>query len=85
LHPSLDAALFCLKAGGLSEIQESDMGLHLLWCRAVRPPETLSLEAARPHILKVMKSRFREQWMREWIASLESPIEGTQDHERQRQ
>lgn len=85
LYPSLDATLFSLKAGGLSDIEESDVGLHLLWCRAVRPPETLSLEAARPHILKVMKSRFREQWMREWIASLESPTEGTQDHERQRQ
>jgi len=85
LFPVLDEALFRLKEGGLSGIEESDLGLHLLWCRAVKPPETLSVEAARPHILRVMKSRFREQWIREWIASLEPAAEGAQDHARQHQ
>lgn len=36
LYPELDAALFSLPPGGISTVQESAMGFHLLQCEAVR-------------------------------------------------
>lgn len=76
LYPQLDAALFRLKSGGLSLLEESDMGFHLLWCKAIRHPETLSLEKASPHIRKILRERLKEQHRRTWIASLEPAFEG---------
>jgi len=46
LFPQLDEALFRLRAGELSSVVESDMGFHVLLCKAIQPPNTLSLKKA---------------------------------------
>ncbi|MGZ8219017.1 nitrogen fixation protein NifM [Methylomagnum sp.] len=71
LFPSLDAVLFELNAGQLSEPVESEVGFHLILCKAIHPPETISLKKATPHIRKVLRERMRENRRREWIAGLE--------------
>lgn len=70
LFASLDAALFRLKAGGLSKVVESEMGFHLLLCKAIQPPQTLSLQKATPHIRKTLVGRILENRRRQWIAGL---------------
>jgi nitrogen fixation protein NifM len=70
LYPQLDQALFALRPGQLSGVVESDMGFHVLLCKSVEPPQTLSLKRAAPHIRKVLAERIRESRRREWIASL---------------
>lgn len=70
LFPSLDAALFRLRPGQLSEVVESEMGFHLLLCKHIEPPQTLSLKKATPHIRKILAERIRESRRREWIAGL---------------
>lgn len=72
LFPSLDAALFELKAGQISGPVESEMGFHLILCKAIQPPETISLKKATPHIRKVLRERMREQRRREWIKEVAS-------------
>lgn len=71
LFPSLDAVLFELKAGQISGPVESEMGFHLILCKAIQPPETISLKKATPHIRRALRERMREQRRREWIAGLE--------------
>ncbi len=70
LYPELDRALFRLRPGQLSEIVESEMGFHILLCKSVEPPQTLSLKKATPHIRKILAERVRESRRRSWIAGL---------------
>ena len=70
LYAELDAVLFNMKAGEISDIVESEIGFHLLLCKQIQKPETLSLQKATPKIRKLMKERARRTCQRAWIASL---------------
>lgn len=70
LHPEIDAVLFSMKEGKVSEIVESDIGFHLLICKQIQKAETLSLQKASPTIRQIMKERSRLTCQRAWLASL---------------
>jgi peptidyl-prolyl cis-trans isomerase C len=70
LYPELDAVLFALKAGQISGVVESPMGFHLLWCKAIQPAQSLSLQKATPAIRKHLKERQQRICQRAWIATL---------------
>lgn len=54
LFPQLDAALFALQAGALSAIVETEIGLHLLRCDAILPPDTIPFELVRERIVAAL-------------------------------
>ena len=70
LYPELDAVLFSIKAGEVSEIVESEIGFHLVLCKQIQRAETLSLQKATPKIRQLMKERSRRTCQRAWLASL---------------
>ncbi len=70
LYPELDAVLFSLKTGEISEIVESEIGFHLVLCNQIQRAETLSLQKATPKIRQLMKERSRRTCQRAWLASL---------------
>jgi peptidyl-prolyl cis-trans isomerase C len=70
LYPELDAVLFSIKAGEISEIVESEIGFHLVLCKQIQKAETLSLQKATPKIRQIMKERSRRTCQRAWLASL---------------
>jgi len=76
LYPELDAALFKLKAGGISDIVESEIGFHLVLCKQIQKAETLSLQKATPKIRQLMKERAKRTCQRAWLAALAKEPEG---------
>jgi len=70
LYPELDAVLFSIKAGEISEIVESEIGFHLVLCKQIQRAETLSLQKATPKIRQLMIERSRRTCQRAWLASL---------------
>lgn len=76
LYPELDAVLFKLKPGQVSEVVQSEIGFHLLLCKSIQKAETLSLAKATPKIRQLMSERSRCACQRAWIASLPNPESG---------
>ncbi len=70
LYSELDAVLFSIKAGEISEIVESEIGFHLVLCKQIQRAETLSLQKATPKIRQLMNERSRRTCQRAWLASL---------------
>ena len=70
LYPEIDAVLFKLKTGDISEIVESEIGFHLVLCKQILKPETLSLQKATPKIRQLMKERAKRTCQRAWLAQL---------------
>lgn len=70
LYRQLDEVLFGLKPGKISDVVESPMGFHLLWCKAVEAGRTLSLKDATPQIRKILRDRQRRICQKAWVSSL---------------
>ena len=67
LFPALDAVLFALRAGGLSEVVESPLGFHILRCDAILPPGTTPLQQALPRIRALLAESRVRSVQREWL------------------
>lgn len=68
LYASLDAALFALAVGEVSEVIESEIGLHLLWCEAIEPGGMIPFAEVRGKIIDHLGERKRKQFLRQWLA-----------------
>jgi nitrogen fixation protein NifM len=70
LYPELDAALFAMSVGEISEILESPMGLHLLRCDAITPAAVLGLKDARGPIRTLLEQRRKRVCQGAWVKQL---------------
>lgn len=70
LYPELDAVLFALAENGLSEPVESELGWHLLWCQAIRPPKAMARDAALAKARAYLWQQRQQQRQRQWLATL---------------
>lgn len=70
LYPQLDACLFALREGSLSDIVESPVGLHLLLCEQIHPARTLSLDEVMPSLREKMHERQRQRQQKVWLQAL---------------
>ncbi|SEF61349.1 nitrogen fixation protein NifM [Marinobacterium lutimaris] len=68
LFPELDAVLFAMKAGEISEPVRSELGFHLLLCGDVEPPRQVPLAEILPKLRQSLEERQRSQFQRQWIA-----------------
>ena len=70
LYPEIDAVLFNLKNGEISQPVQSEIGFHLVLCTKIQKAETLSLQKATPKIQQMMTDRARQKCLRAWLSSL---------------
>lgn len=70
LFPELEAVLFQLPLGQVSDPVESPLGFHLLFCEAIQPERLLPLEQVLPKIREHLHNEQKGQVQRRWIESL---------------
>ncbi|MCB1887992.1 MAG: nitrogen fixation protein NifM [Rhodocyclaceae bacterium] len=70
LFPELDAALFEMQPGELSEPIESELGFHLLRCEDVRPAGVAALPEVSGAIRESIEARRKRLCQREWLKEL---------------
>lgn len=73
LYPELDACLFEMAPGELSDVLESPLGYHLLYCDAVSPATQVPLEDVLPGLRDRLQSRQRKAHQRQWLERLLQP------------
>lgn len=70
LYPGLDVVLFAMKAGEISDLVESPLGLHVLFCEQIEPEKTLSYEAVKEKLRETLTDRQRKKHQKKWLKSL---------------
>ncbi len=73
LYPELDAVLFSMQAGSISNAIETEVGYHLLLCEAIHPVQVVPLEEAMPKLRNQLTQRQRAIHQRKWLKSLLNP------------
>ncbi len=69
LYAALDEVLFSMAEGDISEIVESPVGLHLLFCERIHPATILPLQAVMPNLRAALDRRRRSDYQKQWIRS----------------
>jgi peptidyl-prolyl cis-trans isomerase C len=72
LYDSLDAVLFQLPAGAVSQPVESELGYHLVWCEKIHPARTPPFSRVQPRIRQLLVERAGLGCQRAWIAELKT-------------
>ncbi|SEP68136.1 peptidyl-prolyl cis-trans isomerase C [Ectothiorhodospira magna] len=70
LYPELDAVLFQMGAGTVSEAVQTEVGLHLLYCEIIHPPGPVTLDEAGGRIRQLLEQRRQAHCRRAWLESL---------------
>lgn len=70
LHAELDSYLLAMASNTISEVIETEIGVHLLWCESISPEHTVSFTQAKAQIIEQHLEVARKRKQKEWIASL---------------
>ncbi len=70
LYASLDKILFNLPARHISDVVTSPMGLHILYCRDIRPAAPIPREEAMNAVETRLRAKARQDYQRQWLESL---------------
>ena len=70
LYPELDAVLFSMKQGTVSDVIESELGFHILLCEQIHAAGKATLKEARPKVQKLLEDRARRMCQKAWLKQL---------------
>lgn len=71
LYESLEQRLFTLAAGQLSDVVTSPMGLHILYCRDIRPAAPIPEADALANVNIQLRAKARQRFQRQWLADMD--------------
>lgn len=69
LYPELDQALFAMAEGEVSEVLESEVGLHMIYCESIHPAEALSFEQVRKKVREFLEKKQRGNSLKKLLKS----------------
>lgn len=70
LYPELEAVAFALDKASLSEVVESELGYHLVYCETIEAQRQLQLEEASKTIRQHLEQQRRGICQKSWINAL---------------
>jgi peptidyl-prolyl cis-trans isomerase C len=70
LYPELDQALFSMKEGTISDVIETEIGFHILFCEKIHSAGTAALKEAEPKIKQLLEERARRMCQKAWLSQL---------------
>lgn len=79
LFPELDQCLYQLAEGEVSEVVESEVGFHVLWCEKIVPEKFIPLSKARARIEETLEERKRRNCQKNWLAELRRARDGNKE------
>jgi peptidyl-prolyl cis-trans isomerase C len=79
LYPELDEKLYSMAEGEISEVVESEVGFHILWCEKIIPGKFIPLSKARPRIVEILEERKRRNCQKNWLAELRRAKHGDKE------
>ena len=71
LYQELDGVLFNMQEGEISDIVETELGLHILYCEKIKPAKRLPLSKAYPRIRQHLQERHQRNCQKAWLAKLQ--------------
>ncbi|NNJ98543.1 MAG: nitrogen fixation protein NifM, partial [Gammaproteobacteria bacterium] len=71
LYPELDTALFAMQEGEISDIIETEIGLHILYCEKISKPVTVPLSRVKRKIRAILEQRQRRACQKAWLDKLQ--------------
>lgn len=78
LYPELDNVLFDMQEGDISEVIETEIGLHILWCEKIRPAKSQPLSKVSDRIQELLVQRRRRNCQKSWLDELKNRVSGQQ-------
>lgn len=71
LYPELDAELFGMAEGAVSQVVETELGFHVLLCEKINKASTVPLARAKPRIIQILQARQRKACQKAWLEKLQ--------------
>lgn len=79
LYPELDSALFAMQENTISEIIETEVGLHILWCEKIHPLKPRPLSQVADQIKELLVSRRQRNCQKAWLDELKQQSSSRQE------
>ncbi len=76
LYPELDEAVFNLHENEISQIIETEMGFHLIWCETIIPAKKVPLSRVRDKIRGILEQRQQHGYQSRWLEGLKEEAMG---------
>ncbi len=67
LFPQLDAALFAMEEGEISDIIETEVGLHILLCDTIHPAGNLPFDEVKEKLAAHLEQKKRKRLLQDWL------------------
>jgi len=67
LYPELDSELFNMRAGDISNVIETEMGFHVIYCEKINQSTTMPLSRAKAQIKNLLQERHKKICQKAWL------------------
>lgn len=83
LYPELEAGLFALKEGAVSDVIESPLGFHVLYCEKIHHEGPVPLAQVLPRLREQLNAREAGRAQKRWVESLFEKTEPEKSEDRE--